>query len=177
MARGPQYALADMILGSRRLPPQAVVIMVFSQRPGKTERDGLISQNRHVRAYRYNDVSARRRFFLFCRRADRFVVSDTRDSRDVGRGDGRGIDNGERNGDQAAGLRLRPTNASHNETYYFSPAAHPAQWPEQRQSSSATGCHLSAAWMHLPVRSFTSSGFCRSVECAPDRFTIPASAP
>ena len=76
---GPQSALANMVLESQRLPPQAAVIKDFSQRPGKTEHDGLISQNRRVRAYRYNDVSARRRFFLFCRRADRFFVSDEMD--------------------------------------------------------------------------------------------------
>ena len=62
---GPSFAQADMILRSQRLPPQAAVIKDFSQRPGKTEHDGLISQNRRVRAYRYNDVSARRRFFSF----------------------------------------------------------------------------------------------------------------
>ena len=79
MTVGPQSALANMVLGSRRLPPQAAVIKGFSQRPGKIEHDGLISQNRRVRAYRYNDVSARRRFFSFLPSGRSFFVSDVMD--------------------------------------------------------------------------------------------------
>ena len=55
--------------------------------------------------------------------------------------------------------------------YYLHPVQLP-QCPEHDQSESATGCHWSAAGRHFSVSSSTSSGFCRSVECAPEAFTI-----
>ena len=54
-----------MVLGSRQLPPQAA---------GHRKTRRLDLSNRRVRAFGYEESSTRRRFFLFCRRAERSLI-------------------------------------------------------------------------------------------------------
>jgi hypothetical protein len=53
---------------------------------------------------------------------------------------------------------------------------HAEQCPVHFQSSSATGSQFSAGILHLAERQCTSSGFSKSVECAPEVSTISTNA-